>query len=64
MFDFFGWYEISILLVIIGAHIHGIIIGKRESVETGAKLALQYLEKEGYIVVDEDGEIRAGANSK
>jgi len=58
MFEF-GWYEVSTILLIVVAHLHGIYEGRKQSLERGVEITLEMLEKQGIIKVEEDGEISA-----
>jgi hypothetical protein len=55
--EFFGWYEVVTILLILGAHLHGIYEGKKASVVTGVEMTLKMLEEQNIIKVHENGEI-------
>jgi hypothetical protein len=55
--EFFGWYEVITILLILGAHLHGIYEGKKESMTRGIEMTLKMLEDQNVIRVSEDGEI-------
>lgn len=59
MFEWFGWFEFSILCIIAGAFYHGLYLGRREGLVLGVELTLKNLEEEGVIVVSEEGEVTA-----
>jgi hypothetical protein len=60
----FGWYEVVTILLILGAHIHGIYEGKKGAMVDGVEKTLNMLEKQGIIHVAENGEITPICDNK
>ena len=60
----FGWYEVVTMLLIVGAHIHGIYEGKKGAMVDGVEATLKMLEDQRIIHVAENGEITAVCNDK
>lgn len=52
MFDFFGWYEFTMLSLVAGAYLHGAWSGRKQSLEQGVELTLKSLEEQGIIAID------------